>query len=134
MHKFGLFIGCLAAVLVAFTACKGDVANTGMSVLDKNDAIIVLADTFAFRSAIDSCDAIISQADSFLLGEIETDYGVLRASILTQLACPEGYHYPSGDQRRGRTAGDQCLYDGQEDIPLFRHLSHGPEYQRLLHA
>jgi hypothetical protein len=54
-----------------------------------------LADTFQIRSGIDSCKAIISQADSFLLGEIETDYGLLRASILTQLACPEGYTYPN---------------------------------------
>ena len=77
-------------------ACKNDVADTGQSVLDAEDRIIVLADTFVFHSGIDSCNAIISQADSFLLGEIETDYGLLRASILTQLACPEGYHYPAG--------------------------------------
>ena len=82
------------AVLAVFAACKDDVSNTGQSVLDPSDKIIVLADTFAFHSSIDSCKAIISQADSFLLGEIETDYGVLHASILTQLACPEGYHYP----------------------------------------
>lgn len=79
-----------------FAACKNDVATTGESVLDENDAIVVLADTFSLVSAIDSCKAIISQADSFLLGEIETDYGLLRASILTQLSCPEGYHYPEG--------------------------------------
>ena len=77
-------------------ACKDDVANTGQSVLDEGDAIIVLADTFAISSHIDSCEAIISQADSFLLGEIETDYGLLRASVLTQLACPVGYTYPAG--------------------------------------
>ena len=77
-----------------WTSCKNDVANTGVSVLDEDDAIIVLADTFAISSGIDSCAAIISQADSFLLGELETDYGLLRASILTQMACPEGYYYP----------------------------------------
>ena len=86
----------LAVIACCWTACKEDVANTGESVLDEDDAIIVLADTFSLVSAIDSCQAIISQADSFLLGEIETDYGLLRASILTQLACPEGYHYPEG--------------------------------------
>ena len=75
-------------------SCKNDVANTGVSVLDENDAIWVLADTFAIQSNIESGEAIISQADSFLLGEIETDYGLLRASILTQMACPEGYYYP----------------------------------------
>lgn len=86
----------MTVIACLWTGCKDDVATTGESVLDKNDAIVVLADTFSLASAIDSCRAIISQADSFLLGEIETDYGLLRASILTQLACPEGYSYPEG--------------------------------------
>ena len=77
-------------------SCKGDVATTGESVLDPADKIIVLSDTFPIQSEVNECEAIISQADSFLLGEIETDYGLLRASILTQLACPEGYTYPDG--------------------------------------
>lgn len=94
--RFACIGWMLAAVLCLWTACKNDVTTTGESVLDADDAIVVLVDTFAFQSAIDSCDAIISQADSFLLGEIETDYGLLRASILTQLACPEGYKYPEG--------------------------------------
>ena len=63
--------------------------------LGPDDAIVVLVDTFPLTSGIDSCEAIISQADSFLLGEIETNYGLLRASILTQLACPEGFRYPA---------------------------------------
>ncbi len=97
MNKRFACIGwMLVAVLCLWTACKNDVTTTGESVLDADDAIVVLVDTFAFQSAIDSCEAIISQADSFLLGEIETDYGLLRASILTQLACPEGYKYPEG--------------------------------------
>ena len=96
MSKKQALIGFILAFVIAFTACKDDVANTGESVLTIEDEVIVLADTFAFRSAVDSCRAIISQADSFLLGEIESDYGVLHASILTQLACPEGYHYPDG--------------------------------------
>ena len=97
MYRRFAFIGfSLLAVMLLWTACKDDVTTTGESILDENDAIIVLADTFSISSAVDSCDAIISQADSFLLGEIETDYGVLRASVLTQLACPEGYTYPEG--------------------------------------
>ena len=94
--RFACIGWMLVAVLCLWTACKNDVTTTGESVLDADDAIVVLVDTFAFQSAIDSCKAIISQADSFLLGEIETDYGLLRASILTQLACPEGYKYPEG--------------------------------------
>lgn len=96
MSKRFAFIGLIMAFIACcWTACKDDV-STGQSVLDDDDAIIVFADTFSIGSAVDSCAAIISQADSFLLGEIETDYGVLRASILTQLACPEGYAYPQG--------------------------------------
>lgn len=95
MNSKNLLIGFLGIVLCIFASCKGDVSNTGQSVLDKNDAIIVLTDTFPVSSGIDSCEAIISQADSFLLGEIETSYGTLSASILTQLACPEGYKYPA---------------------------------------
>ena len=96
MNKRLIYIVFLVCVACGLTACKDDVETTGQSVLDRGDAIIVLADTFAITSNIDSCDAIISQADSFLLGEVETKYGLLRASILTQLACPEGYHYPEG--------------------------------------
>jgi len=94
MSKRFALIGILIAVAFAWSACKGDEENIGEGVLEEHDKIIVLCDTFKFTSEIDSCDAIISQADSFLLGEIETDYGLLRASILTQLACPEGYSYP----------------------------------------
>ena len=108
MSKKQALIGFILAFVIAFTACKDDVANTGESVLTPEDEVVVLADTFAFRSAVDSCRAIISQADSFLLGEIESDYGVLRASILTQLACPEGYHYPEGFSRE--SVDSICLF------------------------
>ena len=108
MSKKQALIGIILAFVIAFTACKDDVANTGESVLTPEDEVVVLADTFAFRSAVDSCRAIISQADSFLLGEIESDYGVLHASILTQLACPEGYHYPEGFSRE--SVDSICLF------------------------
>lgn len=87
------WILCVLTVCL-LTACKNDAANAGSSVLDKDDEIIVLSDTFDIQSAIGSSPAIISQTDSFLLGEIETDYGLVRAAVLTQLACPEGYSYP----------------------------------------
>jgi len=94
MNKRFAFIAVLVFIACCWTACKDDVATTGRSVLGPEDEIIVMTDTFGISSMVDSCAAIISQADSFLLGEIETDYGLLRASILTQLACPEGYSYP----------------------------------------
>ena len=94
MNKRSAFIWMLMSVLCLFAACKNDVTTTGESVLDEDDAILVLADTFSIISNLHNCENITSQADSFLLGEIETDYGLLHASILTQLACPEGYNYP----------------------------------------
>lgn len=84
----------LVALVCCWTACRDDVTSAGSGVLDKDDAIVVYVDTFPLASMIDSCKAIVSQADSFLLGEMETDYGTLRGSVLTQLACPDGYSYP----------------------------------------
>lgn len=93
MSKHLGWILCMLTVCV-LTACKNDVTNAGSTLLDDDDAIIVLSDTFAIQSQIGSSAAIISQTDSFLLGEIETDYGLVHAAVLTQLACPEGYAYP----------------------------------------
>ena len=112
MNKRIAFIVFSAAIISFLGGCKNDVATTGQSVLDDADRIIVLADTFTISSMVDSCEAIISQADSFLLGEIETDYGLLRASILTQLACPEGYAYP-----------EDFSVDSVDSICLFMYYS-----------
>ncbi|MBQ2067940.1 MAG: DUF4270 family protein [Paludibacteraceae bacterium] len=115
LQKIGIFL----LVVCAWTACKDDVASAGKGVLDNDDAIIVLVDTFPLTSMMDSCKAIISQADSFLLGEIETDYGLLRASVLTQLACPTGYSYPEGAK-----VDSICLFmyysswEGDKNAPL----------------
>ncbi len=103
--RFAIIGSILAMIACCWTACKDDISSAGKAVLDENDAIIVLADTFSLSSSIDSCESIISQADSCLLGEMETDYGLLRASILTQLACPEGYSYPAG-----ATIDSICLF------------------------
>ena len=89
-------IGFLVLIACAWMACKNDVSSVGYGIVEPDEGITVYIDTFNVTSAIDSCDAIISQTDSFLLGEIETDYGLLRASVLTQLACPEGFSYPEG--------------------------------------
>ena len=87
------------------TACKDDVSSAGRAVLGDEDAIVVMADTFPLTSMVENSGSIVAQSDSCLLGEIETDYGLLRASILTQLACPEGYAYPAG-----ATIDSICLY------------------------
>ena len=88
-----------------FTACKDDTTSAGSAVLGPEDAIVVMADTFPLTSMVENSGSIVAQSDSCLLGEIDTDFGVLRASILTQLACPEGYSYPTN-----ATIDSICLY------------------------
>ena len=100
-----VIIGFLTAVACLWTACKDDSASAGSAVLSPEDAVVVLVDTFPLSSQIENWQSIHSQADSFLLGEIETDYGLLRASILTQLACPEGFSYPAN-----ATIDSICLF------------------------
>lgn len=107
--KSKYFFIFLTAIACCLSACKDDVVKTGSEILDKGDGIIVIADTFELTSSIDSCGAIVSLPDSALLGEIETDFGTLRAQILTQLSCPEWYSYP-----------DDAVIDS---ISLFFHYS-----------
>jgi hypothetical protein len=45
--------------------------------------------------------------DSFLLGECDTHFGTIQADILAQLACPEGYEYPS---KESAEVDSVCLY------------------------
>lgn len=106
MSKRFAGIGLLVMLLACcMTACKDDSSSAGSAVLNEEDAIVVMADTFPLTSMVENSGSVIAQSDSCLLGEIETDYGLLRASILTQLACPEGYHYPVG-----ATIDSICLY------------------------
>ena len=103
-------MGILLVIVCCWSACKDDVASAGSGVLDADDEITVYVDTFPLRSMTDSCKAIVSRTDSFMLGEVETDYGLLRGAILTQLACPEGYHYPSGEQIKSLDVDSMFLF------------------------
>ncbi len=91
-----LFI-CFLFFCTCLIGCDGDVANAGSSTLSDSDEICVKSDTFSVISALDSCAAISLTPDSFLLGECDTHFGTLKADILTQLACPEGFEYPGGE-------------------------------------
>ena len=84
-----LFVGTVVS-------CSEDNSiSAGASTLPDDD-IRVLSDTFTVTSQLDSSLIAISLTpDSFLLGECETHFGTLKADILTQLACPEGFKYPN---------------------------------------
>lgn len=84
----------VAAIACGLIGCKNDSSLAGSAVLEEEDEILVREDTFPFVSFIDTCDYVVAGADSFLVGERHTESGVIRADLLTQLACPEGYEYP----------------------------------------
>ena len=82
-NKLGICIFLLASLM---TSCKDDSASAGGSVLEKEDEILVRADTFPIRSELMQVDSIVSMPDSFLLGEMQSTYGTLHADVLTQFA------------------------------------------------
>ncbi len=98
-----ILLTLLTACLIV--GCDTDTATTGSDILPQDDQIVVLVDTFKLSSKLDSCGHIFSQPDSFLLGEIETPYGTLRADIMTQLSAPVGFVYPEGS-----VLDSVCLY------------------------
>lgn len=89
-------ISILLLLAIAIVSCNenNSINGAGASTLP-NDDIKVMSDTFAVSSHLDSCVAISLTPDSFLLGECDTHFGTIKADILTQLACPEGFEYPN---------------------------------------
>lgn len=87
----------LVCCCALWCACSTDdsVAGIGGDILG-GDSIVVRSDTFSYSSSLANYDYILSSPDSFLLGELETNYGVVRGEILTQVACPVGFSYPKG--------------------------------------
>ena len=100
------FITILLLLAIVVVGCKeNNSISAGASTLPDND-IRVMADTFKVTSQLDSCVAISLTPDSFLLGECDTHFGTIKADILTQLACPEGFKYPN----ETATVDSVCLY------------------------
>lgn len=95
--KIKTITAVLLGLACALSACKDDTANAGSSALTDKDGIRVKADTFAVQSALGLCQPLSLTPDSFLLGECDTRFGTIKADILTQLACPEGFAYPSSE-------------------------------------
>lgn len=97
----------LLLVLSVLVGCQeNNSISAGASTLPDDD-IRVMSDTFAVTSQLDSCLAISLTPDSFLLGECETHFGTIKADILAQLACPEGFVYPGNETA---TIDSVCLY------------------------
>ncbi|MCR4663761.1 MAG: DUF4270 domain-containing protein [Paludibacteraceae bacterium] len=98
---------CLAILL--FSSCNDDVVSAGSSALQGDDAdgVVVRVDTLSsILSSIQAALPVYSSSDSCLLGECcSQDYGILKADLLTQFACPEGWVYPDSSE-----LDSVCLY------------------------
>lgn len=92
IRRVGIIV--LSAMCALLSACKNDIRTAGQSLLEAEDEIMVLSDTFPLESGLRAAPRVISLPDSFLIGELETPYGTMQASVLTQLSCPEGFRYP----------------------------------------
>lgn len=97
----------LSVICILTASCKDDTNTAGSSSLQDKDGIRVKADTFAMQSALGLSQAMTLTPDSFLLGECDTHFGTIKADILTQLACPEGFAYP---QNSNATVDSVCLF------------------------
>lgn len=73
----------------------------------QGEDVIVRSDTLAYiNSSIMPAAPVWLTPDSFLLGECSShDYGTLKADILTQFACPEGWVFPDSS-----ALDSVCLY------------------------
>ena len=95
--------------ILLLDGCKDDVVSAGSSALQGDDAegVVVRVDTlFDIVSSIQSALPAYSSPDSCLLGECRSaDYGILKADLLTQFACPEGWVYPDSS-----ALDSVCLY------------------------
>jgi len=89
------------------SACKDDVANAGSSALMEGEDVVVRSDTLDYIiSSIRPAAPAWLTPDSFMLGECRAkDYGTLKADLLTQFACPEGWVFPEAS-----VLDSVCLY------------------------
>lgn len=106
-HKPILIFITVCLTALCLNSCKDDVANAGSSALRNGEDVIICSDTLTnIRSALWLATPCVSLPDSFLLGECASkDYGKLKADILTQFACPEGWVFPDNSE-----LDSVCLY------------------------
>lgn len=96
MRHIEVIVGLLVCVLLS--GCKDDVASAGAGALTPDEEVRVYSGIFAnIISKSDTIDGfqITQTPDSFLLGEVNTDvWATIKADLMTQFACPEGFEYP----------------------------------------
>lgn len=125
-NKNTLIFATVCLLLTMLSSCKGDVASAGESSLTSSDSVIVCSDTLHnIHSANMMAMPSYATPDSFLLGECRTnDYGTISATLLTQLAAPEGWVYPDSS-----VLDSVCLYiyytswygDGNSPLTIEAH-------------
>jgi len=98
---------------ILFLGCKDDIVAAGAGALTSDEEVRVCAKTLAHisSSTTDSVNEfVITQTpDSFLLGECNTkEWATIKADIMAQFACPEGFEFPASPTKELRTCIDSA--------------------------
>jgi hypothetical protein len=111
MKNSWIFYLLILINFVVFQSCDGD-EKVGSSILTEEDEIVVKSATFKMQSGLKLYPEVSFYPDSFLLGECDTHFGTIRADLLTQFACPEGFAYPdSVEDAHGKKIFTQLTVD-----------------------
>jgi len=94
-YIWAAIVGCCV-----LCGCKDDIASAGAGALANDEEVRVRVKTLTDINSItmDRLEgyAITQTPDSFLIGECNTEkWATIKADLLTQFACPEGFEYPA---------------------------------------
>ena len=85
---------CLFTGLFLFS-CDDDLTKVGTTIQPPGDLITVYSDTFQMRATTVKIDSIFAKTSDCLLGEMyDPVYGIIKADILCQFYCADGFQFP----------------------------------------
>ena len=86
-------IFCLFSLLI-ISSCDDIPTSVGSTILPPEDLITVYTDTFMMDASTIKLDSVFSKTSDFLLGEMyDPIYGNIKADVLCQLYCEEGFKF-----------------------------------------
>lgn len=90
-----LYILQCAGIALFLNSCDDTLSKVGPSIQPPEDLITVYTDTFVMKASTVRLDSVFSKTSDFLLGEMyDPVYGTLKADVLCQFYCEEGFKFP----------------------------------------
>ena len=94
--KQGLIISILIVLLTGLllSSCDDQLTKVGTTIQPPGDIITVYSDTFQMKASTVRLDSIFAKTSDGLLGEMyDPVYGIIKADILCQFYCEEGFQF-----------------------------------------